>query len=120
MDLRLLKISAAKTNGGHVTYSAILLLIQPIPFESGRAEALPLLFVHYPSLESEVCPVDGAVVQLNYQLATGTGPGWIGLPDVDVAISCRIVTEAAAARRYGLRQITRRIARVARHRSRRW
>ena len=63
--------------------------------------------------ELEVCAMDRTVVQLHYQLSTRTSPGRIGLPHVDVSIRCGIVTKAAAARRYCLRQITCRIARVA-------
>src|ERR1043165_2353715 len=71
----------------------------------------------FPSLEAEVRAINRAVVQFHYQLSTGASPGWIGLPDVDVAVRRRIVTKTAAARRNRFRQITRRVARVARHRS---
>lgn len=39
-----------------------------------------------------------AVVQPDNQLATGTGPGLIGLPDVDIALRGGVILQAAVAR----------------------
>ena len=63
--------------------------------------------------EPEVCAVEGAVVQFNDQLTTRTGPGGVGLPDVDIAIRRRVVAEAAAAGCYCFGQVAGGVARVA-------
>jgi hypothetical protein len=69
------------------------------------------------SLELEVRAMDRTVVQFHYQLPARASPSCLSLPHVDVLIRYWIVTEATAASRYCLRQITCRIARVARDRS---
>src|SRR5260370_35835842 len=67
------------------------------------ANSLAQLFTES-SFESEIRAMQGAVVELNYQLTTRSCPNRIGFPNIGVLIRTGIVAEAAVTSGHSLFQ----------------